>query len=121
MKLSAEQFVQIVETLRSDPPFGRRVAPRVGLRLRATLIPCIADEPVTRDLVWVRDLSTTGIGFVHKRGLPHGAFVIVQFQGDGAAQVSVLYKVQRSRQVGSETFEIGAAMDHVLTAEELGE
>ena len=119
MKLSPEQFVQIVESLRSDPLFGRRATPRVGLRLRATLFPCVADAPVTKDPIWVRDLSTTGMGFLHKRALPADTFVVIQFESDSDTTLSVLLKVLRSKQVGPESFEIGAAIDHVLTREEL--
>ena len=64
--LSAEQFRQITESLRSDAPqrgsLEKRGAPRVGMRVKLLIIPA---EPLARPLMsWLRDLSADGIGIV---------------------------------------------------------
>jgi hypothetical protein len=120
MTLSSRQFLHIIETLRSDPTRGRRANPRVGLRFKVRMLQCVECGPVPLCEVWVRDLSIEGIGFVHEEHLPIGSFVVIQFAPEGTdAGLSVLYQVLRSHQLAVKSFEIGAKLDHVLTAEEL--
>jgi hypothetical protein len=119
MQLSATQFLRILETLRSDPLQGRRRTPRVGLRVKATMVPCVESGPVAKHEVWVRDLSVEGVGFVHSVPLPPDSFVILQFASKNDPGLSVLYQVTRSHQLAAMSVEIGAKIDHVLSAEEL--
>jgi hypothetical protein len=120
MQLTSSQFLRIIETLKSDPLQGRRTTPRVGLRFKATMVPCVESAEVPRHEVWVKDLSVQGIGLVHTEELPLGSLIIVQFAADHDSGISVLYKVTRSHRVGVKSVEIGAKIDHVLTPEELG-
>jgi hypothetical protein len=120
MKLTSSQFLRIIETLRSDPLEGRRRTPRVGLRCKAIMVPCVEDGPVQCHEVWVRDLSVEGIGFIHHDTLPLHSFVIFQFTAKDDAGLSVLCQIVRSVRVAPKSVEIGAKIDHVLTPEELG-
>ena len=119
MQLTSSQFLRIIETLRSDPLEGRRRTPRVGLRAKAIMIPCVETGPVHRHEVWVRDLSVEGIGFIHTEPLPIGSFIIVQFAGKGDDGLSVLCQITRSNRAAEKSVEIGSKIDHVLSAEEL--
>jgi len=119
MKLTSSQFLRIIETLRSDPLQGRRRTPRVGLRCKAIMVPCVESGPVERQEVWVRDLSTEGIGFVHTDTLPLQSFVIFQFLEKDQLALSVLCQITRCARVAPKSVEIGAKIDHVLSPEEL--
>ena len=120
MKLTSSQFLRILETLRSDPLQGRRKTPRVGLRCKAMMVPCVESGPVERHEVWVRDLSVEGIGFLFNDTLPLGSFVVFQFSPEGDSSLSVLCQVTRAHRVAAKSVEIGARIDHVLSPEELG-
>lgn len=119
MKLTASQFLHILDTLRSDPLRGQRNSPRVGLRCRATMVPCTESASVTRQEVWIKDLSVEGVGFVTEELLELGSYVVIQFASDGRGGVSVLYRVTRCLRVGPKSVEIGGHLDHVLSDEEL--
>ncbi len=119
MKLTSSQFLRIIDSLRSDPLHGRRRTPRVGLRCKAVMIPCVENGPVQRHDVWVRDLSVEGIGFVHTDTLDLGSFVVFQFSAVDDAGISVLCQILRCEKVAPKSVEIGARIDHVLTPEEL--
>jgi hypothetical protein len=118
MQLTSEQFHQIISTLKSDPLSGRRGAPRVGLRLMITIIPCNEAE-VTEQRAWLRDLSVSGMGFIHDRPLQVGAFLVVRFDRNTDEAIAVLVEVTRSKQVGPTSFEIGTRIERVVTREEL--
>jgi hypothetical protein len=119
MKLTSSQFLRIIETLRSDPLHGRRKMPRVGLRCKATMVPCVENGPVERHEVWVRDISVEGIGFIYHDTLPLQSFVVFQFSAKDDTGLSVLCQIIRSHRVASKSVEIGAKIDHVLSPEEL--
>lgn len=119
MKLSASQFLRIIDTLKSDPQLGRRRNPRVGLRAKVNMVPCVEKGPVQRFEVWVRDLSVEGVGFVHCDELDAGSFVVLHFPAKDDTGISVLCQVMRSHRIGPKSVDIGARIDHVLTPEEL--
>jgi hypothetical protein len=100
MQLTAEQFNGIIASLRSDPLAGRRGAPRVGLRLR--------------------DLSVTGMGFVHSRPFPEGSHLVTRFHQADNESIAILVEVTRCKEVAPKTYEIGTRIDRLITREELG-
>ena len=117
MLLSAEQFSQILSTLRSDAIFGRdsehRTAPRVGLRMKATITCRTASGSNVRRNVSIRDISIRGIGLVASVPMePAGYFVIV-FRGH-AESISVLYRVVRCSVTTDKQYLVGARFDRYL-------
>ena len=118
MQLTAQQFHEIISSLKSDALSGRRAAPRVGLRLPVTIIPC-ADHDVVEHTVWLRDLSVSGMGFVHNQPLPIGSFLVVRFERDGGDSIAVLVEVTRSQQVAPTSHEIGTRIERMVTRDEI--
>jgi hypothetical protein len=119
MPMSSEQFQEIIGSLRSDPLFGRRAAPRVGFRLRIRIIPCVEAGPVKQYDAWLRDVSTGGMCFVGPVELAPGTFLVTQFARDEASPLTILYEVVRCQPRSKELFEVGARMDRVLSDEEI--
>jgi hypothetical protein len=118
MQLTSDQFHEIISSLRSDALAGRRGAPRVGLRLQVSIIPCTQTH-AQEETVWLRDLSVTGMGFVHSRHLPVGSFLVIKFQRDGSDSIAILVEVTRSKQVGASSFEIGTRIERLVTRDEI--
>lgn len=118
MQLTAEQFNGIISSLRSDALAGRRGAPRVGLRLQVTVIPC-AEQDVVEQTVWLRDLSISGMGFVHSQPFAEGSYLVARFHQDAGDSIAVLVEVTRCKQVAATSYEIGTRIDRMVTRDEL--
>ena len=115
MALSADQFKQIVASLKSDAPdkgsFEKRSAPRVGLRTKLTVY---LDRDETRGLdVWIRDLSANGIGFVNGTPLEAGREFLIKFPLRGKHSLSVVYSVMHCKDLSKTLYFIGARMDRI--------
>src|SRR5688572_12841070 len=111
MSFTAEQFNQIVESLRSDSlgkrSYEKRTAPRVGVRTKleivplpglppgvpvpARLPPAAANGPIVH--VWVRDISADGIGILHATAMEPGTRFAAHFLRGQRAPLSVVYAV----------------------------
>ncbi|HEY7117805.1 MAG TPA: PilZ domain-containing protein [Tepidisphaeraceae bacterium] len=121
MQLTAAQFQDIITSLRSDALGGRRTAPRVGMRLQVPIIPCAEDQAqVQEQLVWLKDLSVSGMCFVHSRGLPINSHFVARFSRDRDEPLAVLLEVVRCKKLGPTSYEIGSRIDRVISREELG-
>jgi hypothetical protein len=119
MQLTADQFQEIINSLRSDSLGGRRTAPRVGLRIQMTVIPC-ADNNIIEHTVWLRDISVSGMCFIHTRPFPLGGYLVAKFHRHNAESIAVLVEVMRSKKLGATSYEIGTRIDRMITREELG-
>ena len=76
MRLTAQQFTEIISSLKSDKQDRRRTSPRVGMRLQVPIIPCLDDaKQIKEQVVWLKDLSVSGMCFVHSKGLAVGSGV----------------------------------------------
>jgi hypothetical protein len=121
MRLTAEQFEQIVASLKSDSTRPRhhdkRSSPRVGVRMQATIIPCVTGQPARPHLVWVRDLSVHGIGLIYHDSLPIGSYFLAIFQRKGGEKLTVLYCVASCTRLSAQQTLIGARIDRVITTE----
>lgn len=123
MKLSADQFKQIITSLRSDisphkRSSERRDGPRVGFRMTVTVVPCTVDDKPVRLEVRVRDLSTEGVGILHHSPMePQSRFVALMSRANGAS-VRALYRVARCEKVAHRQFLIGGILERVLDAGE---
>ena len=112
MKLTAETFQQIVESLHSDPSAGGRELrknPRVGVRGRATIV--IAGRTASKMLdVTLRDISVNGIGLMLSDPLKVGdQFVLILPGSKQTAQRAMLCLIKRVVIVSEFLFNIGAA------------
>lgn len=121
MQLSAEQFEQIVASLRNNAGSSlrlheRRTSARAGLRARVTLVPCSA-APQPR-LVWLRDLAAGGISFVCPEPLDAGSFVVVSMPREDGSLFNLLYVVVRCRRAGAAQYLCGARLERVVSQEQ---
>src|SRR4051812_43569372 len=99
MALSADQFKQILASLKSDTPdrslSEKRTAPRVGLRTKITLY--MDADPTRPTDVWVRDLSASGIGFVNGYPMEADREFLIRFPTRGHHALSVVYTVMHCK------------------------
>lgn len=112
MKLTAETFQQIVESLHSDPSAaGRemRKNPRVGVRGRATVV--IPGRTASKLLeVTIRDISVNGIGLMLTDPLKVGEqFVLILPGSNQTSQRAMLCLIKRVVIVSESLFNVGAA------------
>jgi hypothetical protein len=120
MRLSAEQFTDIISSLKSDTAGGRRNSPRVGMRLQVPIIPCLDHaSQVKEQIVWLKDLSVTGMCFVHGRGMPIGSFFVARFAREKDEPLAVLLEVVRCKKLGPTSYEVGSKIDRVICGETL--
>lgn len=123
MKLTADQFKQIITSLRSDisphkRSSERRDGPRVGFRMTVTVVPCTVGDAPVRLEVRVRDLSTEGVGILHHSPMePQSRFVALMSRANGTP-VRALYRVARCEKVAHRQFLIGGILERVLDAGE---
>ena len=120
MRLTAEQYEQIVTSLRSDSTRTRhhekRHSPRVGLRMQVTVIPCVTGQPAKQYEMWVRDLSTNGIGLIGSEPARVGSYFLAVFKRATNETLTVLYRVVNCRQQTDRQYSIGAKLDRVIDA-----
>jgi hypothetical protein len=125
MRLSAEQYEQIVAALRSDQSRQRqadkRTAPRVGLRMKLQIIPCIPTKTPQKLLLRIRDISGSGIGLLHSEPMLPGTFFLAGFLRGNGQSLMVLYRVVRCKSVGHRQFTIGATFERLITPEMLNQ
>jgi hypothetical protein len=115
MALSADQFKQIVASLKSDAPdrgaYEKRAAPRVGLRTKITIY--MDGDPTRPTDVWVRDLSANGIGFVHGHPIEQNREFLIKFPMRGNHWLSVVYSVMHCKDLSKSLYFIGARLDRI--------
>lgn len=123
MRLSAEQYEQIVAALRSDQGRKRqsdkRTAPRVGLRMQLRIIPCIPTKTPQKHLLRIRDISVSGIGLIHTEPMLPGTFFLAGFQRANGESLLVLYRVVRCMYLGHRQYTVGATFERLITPEML--
>ena len=118
MNLTAEAFLEVLRSLRSDAPqaqMRRRRLPRVGVRLRLLILPMGDDgnspRPLPRPVtVRLRNLSRRGIGFVHNQPLSPGQAFMMTLPREAGGNVHLLGRVERCRQIDQETWDIGSSI-----------
>ncbi|MDB5298752.1 MAG: hypothetical protein JWO87_415 [Phycisphaerales bacterium] len=121
MRLTEKLYRQIITRLKSEKSRGRAVErrrlARVGLRVQVILLPCRRDQQVPRD-IWLRDMSSEGIGFVFPEPLARGGYVLMGFPGGGKMQVQILYRIMRCHPLGQDQYSIGARFEREISIEE---
>ena len=120
MRLTAQQFTEIISSLKSDDVGGRRTSPRVGMRLQVPIIPCLDDAKLVKEqVVWLKDLSVTGMCFVHGKGLAVGSFFVARFARERDEPLAVLLEVVRCKRLGPTSYEVGSKIDRVISGDTL--
>jgi hypothetical protein len=121
MHLSAEQYKEIIKSLKSHGwerhNSEQRIRPRVGLRSQLAIRPRSSGVASPRALqVWLRNLSRSGIGIVHSQGLDEGTEFVAEFPGYNHRNLSVLYSVAHCKPLSKALFGIGAKFKGLLAA-----
>lgn len=119
MELTAEALLDVLRSLRTDSAAAqmrRRKLPRVGVRLRLTILPCGTPEPgrsAAKPIpvsVRLRDLSRRGLGFVHNGPLEIGQAFLITLPRQTGGQVHLLGRVERCRPIDGGAFDIGGSI-----------
>jgi len=116
MQLTFKTLEQITQGLRSDDPGdkARRAEPRVGLRARLVIVPIdAASHPAAPVPVWVRDVSSTGLGLLSRTTLPQGTLFRVLFDKPTADDLRLYYRVAHTTALGCGAYAIGAVLQDV--------
>jgi len=118
MQLSADLYRQIVKSLRSDPRSSRnmekRIAQRVGLRSKLTIARKVPGGAAPLQLaVWVRDLSTSGIGIVTAEPLPMKSEFVAMLPGALGEAMSIVYTVVHCKEQAKNLYAIGATFTRI--------
>lgn len=119
MHLTFKLLEEITRSLRSDDGdvLVKRSEPRVGLRARAHILPVGVEYTHAVPLdVWVRNLSSCGIGLVTPASLPPGTLFLIRFSDATANDLSLQYQVAHTTPLGGGSHAIGAVLRRVLPA-----
>ena len=117
--LTAEVFKDVISALRSDDNSARvldkRSSPRVGLRTKLAIVtghtgPFEA-APVE---VWLRDLSSGGMGIVHNREMDRGAPFVAHLPRRQGPPLRVLSEVAHCKRLAKDLYSIGAKLSRIL-------
>ena len=124
MQLTADTFLEIVQSLRSDKSVGglreQRRFPRVGVRGRAIIMVGLKTTP-RMIAVNVRDLSAAGIGIL----VPEAAlekedeFLLILPQGVRQAKRAMNCTVKRVGQLAESLYSVGAVIGVEIPAEQI--
>ena len=117
MDLSAEQFSDVIHAHAADlarSASDKRRRPRTGLQMQATLLP-LCETPDHGPLtVQVRDLSSSGIGFLHSQKLSLDEQFALVLPREGDAPSLVLCEVAFWQPLARDLYAIGARFVRVL-------
>ena len=123
MTLQAEQYEQIIAGLRSERNRARgcehRSSPRVGMRMKVSVIPCRTGVRARMHEVWLRDISATGVAFVFPEAMAVGAYAVIVLPRAGGSTLNMLFAVTRCHRLSSGQFCVGAKLNRVITSDDL--
>ncbi len=117
MRLTAELYSTIVASLRAggdDRSQDRRDDPRVGLRVRVTLIAARSSGGAGAVDVCVRDLSRSGVCIISAAPMAVGSQFIAYLPGGKADPLAVRYEVRHCTPIGAERVRIGAEFKGIV-------
>ena len=117
MDLSAEQFIEAVTGSVGDPQEhsrDQRKQPRVGLRSRATIIPLSESSSPTPVSIQIRDLSSSGIGFLHDRKMSLDEQFALVLPRNGDTPSVILCSVAFWQPLARDLFAVGARFVRIL-------
>lgn len=113
---------ELAAVLSEPPDFERRTAIRHPVSLETQCMP-IALVRCDPWLVMIKDISTTGIGFVFPYPLPPGTFVVVELprRSRRDEQKVIRARVVASREQDDGSYVIGCTLATPMESEELDE
>jgi len=116
MILTADRFEQILATLKSDAARAgdKRLAPRVGLRMQLQIIAGAEGKVGQRHVVWLRNLSSEGMGFVNGQPIPPGTLLIACLARGRYEVLRILYQVVHCTRLVDGQYMVGTKLLRVL-------
>lgn len=109
-----EHWEKVLQTVKVENAKGEnselRSTARVGFRARLAIIPLIDGKKGRPVLVWTRDISINGFGFLHTDAMPKGFTFLVELQraeGNGPP-LWLKCTVRNCREISGDLFCIGA-------------
>lgn len=116
MLLTADRFEQIVATLKSDVArfSDKRLAPRVGLRMQLEIMTGAEGKAGRRHVVWLRNLSSEGMGFVNNQPIPPGTPVIACLARGRCQVLRIAYQVVHCTRLVDGQYMVGAKLLRVM-------
>ena len=109
MQLSADVYLQLVESLKTEPRRGReqRCAARVGVGglLKVQLISGSNLKPAIK--VRLRDLSVDGIGLTTSNRLAAGARFLLALPRTGGGDLVMICEVRHCKKVADNVYNVG--------------
>jgi hypothetical protein len=121
MKLSGEQFQQIISQLVSDAPKTQneqRREPRVGIRAQGFVTPwTLGDDAQKAAPVTIRDLSHAGICILTATPMARGTRFILRLLRLSKGDLHAHYEVRHCRTMAPTLFSVGAKLVNLTDAD----
>jgi hypothetical protein len=124
MQLSADLFRRIVETLHSDEGIcsrhEERSEGRVGVRCWVEVTPCILDDPGRKTVrVTVRDISSSGMGFIAHDQMAVGAELNCKLPFANNTSIEVVMTVRHCAKISKGLYIVGVSFDRAAVRSKL--
>jgi hypothetical protein len=110
MKLSAEQFAELISSFSSKQQVltNNRRAPRMALQARLTIFPLVGHDLQEAVVVTTCDFSARGISFLNAKAMRVGEQFITELPRRNGGRVNLLCEVVRSEPTSGPYWRIGA-------------
>lgn len=120
MELTAAEFAKLLKDLKCDVrPGERRNNPRAPTRAKINVIQVILGEKSpTRQTVWLKDVSRTGIGLMSPIKFEEGTRLLVVLPVSNCESFVLLAEIVRVTRMPGNTHVMGARLIRRVTGEE---
>lgn len=120
MELTAAEFARLLKDLKCDFRQGeRRDKPRAPTRAKVFVIPVVlGGKTPTRQTVWVKDISRTGLGISSSHKFEEGSRMLVILPVSQCESFVLLAEVMRSVRMPGNTYVAGCRLVRRVTTEE---
>jgi hypothetical protein len=106
MHLTAKALVELIRSLKSNYTSHQRQEPRIGLRAPAWIVlPRGQIKPLR---VWIRDISSSGVGIVSAASISVGEIFTLLVGDDSSSAESIICTAIQCRKVATQLFHVGA-------------
>lgn len=120
MELTAAEFARLLKDLKCDVrPGERRDKPRAPTRARIFVIPVVlGGKTPTRQHVWAKDISKTGIGLSGSVKFEEGSRLLVILPISQCESFVLLAEVVRTTRMPGNTYVMGCRLVRRISTEE---
>lgn len=120
MELTAAEFAKLIHDLKCDiRPGERRTNPRAPTRAKIQVIPVILGEKSpTRQTLWAKDISRTGIGLMSATKYEEGSRLLVLLPKNACESFVLLVEIVRTTRMPGNTYVMGSRLIRRVTPEE---